>query len=153
MESRDIGQSFATVPLNRDKGIFAQLTELCQNVMALTPWHHPAQDKLDGREARDGLCPNFLLKNNRERHRNHMPADKAAGTDRPDHRYGCSRNSAERPRALSVPGLRTNPQMDTQWRMGGRHSKTRCLTLKAIIWQPASAAMTAWGQTPKNWIW
>jgi len=36
------------------------------------------------------------------------------GQGRPDDRYGCSRNPAERLGALSVPGLRKNPQMDTQ---------------------------------------
>src|SRR5262249_17066349 len=70
--------------------------------------------ELDGRKPPNGLCPNFLLKSNRERHRNQMPADKADGTDRPNDRYGCSRNPGERPRGLTVPGLRTDPQMDTQ---------------------------------------
>ena len=57
---------------------------------------------------------NFLLKGNRERHRYQMPADKAAGTDPPDDRYGCSRNPPERPHALTVPGLQANAHVDTQ---------------------------------------
>ena len=39
---------------------------------------------------------------------------RALGAQRGTDRYGCSRNPAERLRALSVLGLRTNPQMDTQ---------------------------------------
>ena len=35
MESRDIRQSFAAAPLNCDKAVFAQLTDLRQNVMVV----------------------------------------------------------------------------------------------------------------------
>jgi hypothetical protein len=37
--------------------------------------HHLGQGELGGRKPANGLCLNFLLKGNRERHRYQMPAD------------------------------------------------------------------------------
>ena len=58
-------------------------------------------------------------KGNRERHRNQMPADKAASTDRPDDRYGHFRNLAARCSTPAVPSMRARAPMEAGGRLGG----------------------------------
>src|SRR5262252_4501888 len=58
-----------------------------------------------------------------------MPTDPEAGTDRPDDRYGHSRQPALRISAASVPSVRSDPPMATRRRLGRRVAKTRLLSL------------------------